>query len=160
MVNSSESLKSEHGREQCQSEAIESCEGAITVRRLVVVEIRIVAENDLRIALLRLLLLVALCAGVPRFAGEGRAAHIIIGGGLSIACDVGKVLVVAVGVIIAGVLELNDVEVCEGLERLNAANHSSCHRKFYELRNLHFNRFAIQFLFKTYKLRKEFRELI
>ena len=154
MVNSSESLKSEHGREHCQSEAIESCKGAITVRRLVVVEIRIVAENDLRIALLRLLLLVALCAGVPRFAGEGRAAHIIIGGGLSIACDVVKILVVAIRVIAASVLELDDVQVCEGFESLNAANHDSCHRKFYEVRNLHFNRFVLQFYLKLINSRK------
>ena len=89
--------------------------------------------------MLRFRLFVALCAGIPGFTREGRAAHITITGRFTIACDVIKILVVAIRVIVAGVLELDNVKVCEGFESLNTANHDSCHCKFYKLRNLHFN---------------------
>ena len=59
--------------------------------------------------MLRFCLLVTLGTGIPCFAGEGRAAHIAITGGFAIACDVVKILVVAIRVIVAGVLELDDV---------------------------------------------------
>ena len=106
--------------------------------------------------MLRFRLFVALCAGIPGFTREGRAAHITITGRFTIACDVIKILVVAIRVIVAGVLELDNVKVCEGFESLNTANHDSCHREFHELCNLHFNyyRFVLLFYLKLIKSRK------
>ena len=149
-------MKSKQGGDHCKSKAIESCEGAIAVRCLIVVEVWIVAENFLRITVLWFRLLVALSAGIPSFTGESRAAHITITGRFTITRNVVKILIVAVRVIVAGVLELNDVQVCEGFESLNTADHYSSHCKFYDLSNLHFNyyRFVLQFYLKLINSRK------
>ena len=106
--------------------------------------------------MLKFRLFVALCAGIPSFTGEGRAAHITITGRFTIACDVIKILVVAIRVIVACVLELDNVKVCKGFESLNTANHDSCHCKFYELCDLHFNdyRFVLLFYLKLINSRK------